>query len=76
MRADYKLFSLFYDKFQELGKAGTLVVVSAGNSNTNIERNPVYFPSYDNSNLIAVMAVEPDGTRSYYSNYGRWVQGR
>jgi len=52
--------------------AGTVVVVAAGNSNVNLGTTPEQ-PATCN-NVIAVAAVNRNGGRAYYSNYGTTVE--
>ncbi len=50
--------------------AGTVVVVAAGNSNTNASS----FSPASCSNVISVAAINQQGKRAYYSNYGSIVK--
>jgi len=52
--------------------AGAVVVVAAGNANTNLNTTP-YLPASCN-NVITVAAVNRDGDRAFYSNYGTAVK--
>jgi len=56
----------------EVVAAGAVVVVAAGNDNANLGTKPVT-PAVCN-NVITVAAVNRDGGRSYYSNYGTKVK--
>jgi subtilisin family serine protease len=47
---------------------GALVVVSAGNEQSNIAPCPAGYPE-----VMAVAAVGPAATRADYSNYGSWI---
>ncbi|MDO8893155.1 MAG: S8 family peptidase [Sulfurimicrobium sp.] len=50
--------------------AGTVVVVAAGNSNTNASG----FSPASCNNVISVAAINQQGKRAYYSNYGSIVK--
>lgn len=55
------------DRAQE---EGLLFIAAAGNDGQNIEERP-HFPSgYSQSNIISVASIDPDGSLSYFSNYG------
>src|SRR5262249_28581701 len=53
--------------------AGQLFVAAAGNSSSNNDTNPFYPASYDLDNVIAVGAIESDGDRATFSNFGQTV---
>jgi serine protease len=48
---------------------GTTVVVAAGNSNANVSG----FTPANCNNVVSVAALDRDGNRAFYSNYGRKV---
>lgn len=50
--------------------AGILFIASAGNSNQNIDTTPSYPASYTNDNIISVAAIDSNGDRASFSNYG------
>lgn len=50
--------------------AGSVVIVAAGNSNDNVAN---YNPANCN-NVVTVAATNPEGDRSYYSNFGALVE--
>lgn len=54
--------------WEQFGTKGTIVVAAAGNDG---QRKPFY-PAAD-SFAIGVGALDPDGSRAAYSNYGSWV---
>lgn len=64
------------DEISEFGRdilktvtdGGSLVISSAGNSNTS---SPEYPPA--NENVLSVGAIEPSGVKASYSNYGETV---
>lgn len=45
-------------------------VASAGNDNRNTDDVPKFPASLDNENIISVAAMNPDGSRASFSNYG------
>ena len=47
---------------------GSILVAAAGNSNSSSESYPAAYPE-----VIAVAATGPDGSKSSFSNFGRWV---
>lgn len=49
---------------------GVVVVCSAGNEGSS---TPVYPAAYDLAGIISVGASDSDDTRSWFSNYGDWV---
>lgn len=55
--------------FGALAELGTYIVVAAGNNGSPAD---IYFPA-NCSNVITVGATGPTGERSYYSNYGAFV---
>ncbi|MEI7579752.1 MAG: S8 family serine peptidase, partial [bacterium] len=57
--------SLTKSKLDEAAAAGIVIVAAAGNNGANTVQYPA---AYDN--VIAVGAINSDGTRSSYSNYG------
>ncbi len=53
-------------------ESNMLFICSAGNGyGTNIDYEPSYPCSYDLNNIVGVTSVDPDGTLSYFSNYGK-----
>jgi serine protease len=62
--------STYQSAINDVVTAGAVVVVSAGNSNTDaINTHPA-----NCNNVITVAATNRDGSRSYYSNYGSIVE--
>ena len=49
---------------------GYLFVAAAGNSNQNIDSTPSYPASYNSANILSVAAVDRNGGRASFSNYG------
>lgn len=58
------------DTIQTAGTRGMVCIASAGNDAKNIDTDPQYPAAYVLPNLISVASCEPDGTLSYFSNYG------
>lgn len=58
------------DAITRAGNANILFVAAAGNSGVNIDSSPTYPASYNNSNIIAVAAIDASGTIASWSNYG------
>ncbi len=50
--------------------AGILFVAAAGNDNKNTDSNPNYPSCYDAPNVLAVAAIDSNGSRATFSNYG------
>ncbi|MCB0359920.1 MAG: S8 family serine peptidase, partial [Bdellovibrionales bacterium] len=49
---------------------GILFVAAAGNSGSDNDTSPIYPASYGASNILAVAAIDSDGNRASFSNYG------
>jgi len=49
-------------------RKGAIIVAAAGNNSNTTPFYPAYY-----KNCIAVAATGQDGTRAYFSSYGRWV---
>jgi hypothetical protein len=66
----------------ELGDLGVRVVASAGNHGSDAQALPAAFadPAYQDAGtapatqLVSVGALNPDGSRAAYSNFGGWVR--
>jgi subtilisin family serine protease len=58
------------DAIQYAADHDVLFVAAAGNEGTSTRHYPA---AYDQSNLIAVGAIQPDGVLADFSNYGSWV---
>ena len=58
------------DVIDAAGTAGVLFVAAAGNSGINTDTSPFYPAGYDSSNIISVAAIDRDGSRAFFSNYG------
>jgi hypothetical protein len=49
---------------------GDIFVAAAGNSSQNTDQTPNYPSAYPNPNIIAVAAIDSDGSLAGFSNYG------
>lgn len=58
------------DAIRELGEAGILFVVSAGNESVSNDLFPIYPANYIARNLISVAASAGGGHRAFFSNFG------
>lgn len=54
----------------ELGDAGCLVVIAAGNDHNDNDRVPGYPASYDCPNILAVVATDENDEPADFTNYG------
>lgn len=61
---------LLLDAIKQANDNGILFVAAAGNDNKNTDINANYPSCYDSPNVIAVAAINTDGTRASFSNYG------
>lgn len=59
-----------YDAIKAAGKANILFIAAAGNNGFDIDATPSYPASYKLANVIAVAAIDQNGQRAYFSNYG------
>ena len=58
------------DAIADAGAADILFVASAGNNGANSDTSPSYPAAYDNANIISVAALNSNGTKASFSNYG------
>jgi Tol biopolymer transport system component len=58
------------DAIRELGDAGILFVVSAGNDSVSNDQYPAYPTNYAAPNLISVAASDGRGNKALFSSYG------
>ncbi len=58
------------DAFSYAQSRGVLIVASAGNKGQNNDRNDHYPSNYPFDNIIAVAAMDTDGSLASFSNYG------
>ncbi|MDD6208687.1 MAG: S8 family peptidase [Clostridiales bacterium] len=60
--------------YDTVKNCGMLFVCAAGNEGKNLDSKRVIPACYSNlSNVITVGAIDPDGTKASYSNYGSYV---
>ena len=59
-----------YDAIERANTAGVLFIAAAGNSGANNDATPAYPSGYANSNIIAVAALNNNGTLASYSQFG------
>ncbi len=59
-----------FEALQYARSMGVLVVVSAGNSGSDLSQRPSYPASFDLDNVVAVASVGPQGNLSVFSNRG------
>ncbi|MFN3454171.1 MAG: S8 family peptidase [Pseudobdellovibrio sp.] len=63
--------SLEYQAIKKAQSRGVFLVTAAGNERTDADVVKYYPASYGLSNIIAVAALESDGTLASFSNYGK-----
>lgn len=51
---------------------GVIVVAAAGNDRRNIDYLPSYPAAYNLPNIVSVASIDPDGTGSDFTNYGKY----
>ena len=59
-----------YDAIERANTAGVLFIAAAGNSGANNDLTLAYPSGYSNANVIAVAALNSNGTLASYSQYG------
>jgi thermitase len=59
------------DSIKRSNEAGALFIAAAGNENNNNDNRPTYPGSYDVPNMIAVAAIDNQGSRASFSSYGK-----
>lgn len=60
-----------YDSIARAKNSGVLFIAAAGNSASDNDTTPAYPASYALENVISVAAVDLEGRRAWWSNYGR-----
>jgi len=50
---------------------GVIFIAAAGNSYGDNDERPTYPATYDVENVVAVGALNPEGGKAYFSNYGK-----
>ncbi|MCU4800260.1 S8 family serine peptidase [Halobacteria archaeon HArc-gm2] len=68
-----RYFAAFRRLVQHAIEQGTVVVVAAGNQDTNIEENPLYVLPSTNRGVINVTSTGPNDRRYYNSNFGEGI---
>ncbi|RXJ02246.1 hypothetical protein DS745_07610 [Anaerobacillus alkaliphilus] len=58
---------------EAIEKSGLLFVAAAGNNGQNSDTSPVYPASFDSNNIISVAAVDNNGNKATFSNFGSSV---
>ena len=66
----YEYSRALQDAFSYAQSRGVLIVASAGNKGQNNDLNDHYPSNYPFDNIIAVAAMDMDGTLASFSNYG------
>ena len=59
------------DAIKRSNEAGALFIAAAGNDSNNNDSNPSYPASYDVANIISVAAIDNQGAKASFSNYGK-----
>ncbi len=60
-----------FDSIKRSNEAGALFLAAAGNDSNNNDTNPSYPASYDVPNIISVAAIDNQGAKASFSNYGK-----
>lgn len=60
-----------FDSIKRSNEAGALFIAAAGNESNNNDSNPSYPASYDVPNIISVAAIDNQGAKASFSNYGK-----
>ncbi len=63
-------YSALYAAVADAQAAGILAVAAAGNDNVNIDIQPRYPAAFALDNVITVAAIDSNGNRASFSNYG------
>lgn len=69
----YRFSEAAYAAISRLNSVDILLVVAAGNENTNVDREPSYPAGYDLPNIISVGATGPRLRTTLYTNFGQSV---
>ena len=59
------------DSIKRSNEAGALFIAAAGNDSNNNDSNASYPASYDVANIISVAAIDNQGAKASFSNYGK-----
>ena len=60
-----------FDSIKRSNDAGAIFIAAAGNDSSNNDSNPSYPASYDVPNIISVAAIDNQGAKASFSNYGK-----
>jgi subtilisin family serine protease len=63
-------YQALYDAIADAQSAGLLFVAAAGNNSNNNDSNPSYPASYNLDSIVSVAAIDSNGNRASFSNYG------
>lgn len=63
--------TILEEAFKNAGDNGVLSIVSAGNSNRDVDIYPQYPAAYTFPNIISVAATDHNDSLAWFSNYGR-----
>lgn len=59
------------DSIKRSHDAGAIFIAAAGNESNNNDNRPGYPASYDVANIISVAAIDNQGAKASFSNYGK-----
>ncbi|MEQ1721819.1 MAG: S8 family serine peptidase [Pseudobdellovibrio sp.] len=59
------------DSIKRSNEAGAIFIAAAGNDSNNNDTNPSYPATYDVANIISVAAIDNQGAKASFSNYGK-----
>lgn len=59
------------DAIKRSNEAGAIFIAAAGNESNNNDSRPTYPATYDVPNIISVAAIDNQGTKASFSNYGK-----
>ncbi len=60
-----------FDAIKRSNEAGALFIAAAGNDGSNNDTRPAYPASYDIANVISVAAMDNQGAKAGFSNFGK-----
>lgn len=63
-------YQALYDAIADAQSAGLLFVAAAGNNYNNNDSNPSYPSSYNLDSIVSVAAIDSNGSKASFSNYG------
>lgn len=59
------------DSIKRSNEAGAIFIAAAGNDSNNNDSSPSYPATYDVANIISVAAIDNQGAKASFSNYGK-----